>query len=267
MNNQFCTDTPEMTPEDLVQVLASPEDLEQVKRNPLLRARACLEHVLADAEGSDGGAASSSAVAVPDCLGPDALMSARLTMSYLKLAVRDYRGALKEAKLVLEDSSPLLVQPGPSDPSDGAATAGDMARRLHKRRLATARLYAAEASCALGETIEAMKFLVGDGRDDAFDRLASDLASVTLETASGNTRGKRRLAKAQSVVRSSASAASAAMGNLTAAKQLAVSAQAMEDACSTNHHRERSAARRALVYCLLRGGNHGAALTILRSLR
>jgi pentatricopeptide repeat protein len=67
------------------------------------------------------------------------------------------------------------------------------------------------------------------------------------------------------MVRSSASAATAAMGNLTAAKQLAMSAQAMEDAYESS--RERSSARRALIYCLLRGDNHSAALSLLQSMR
>lgn len=202
----------------------------------MLRARASLAH----------------AMNFPDELGPDALASARLTMAYVQLAFREFEKALEGATLVLEI-------PEPSDQDDALSC------RVHKRRMATARMYAAEASCAVGESVEAMKFLVGDGQDDAFDRLASELGGVTIETAATNGKGKRRLAKAQSMVRSSASAATAVMGNLTAAKQLAMSAQAMEDAYATN--RERSSARRALIYCLLRGGNDGAALSILRSLR
>jgi hypothetical protein len=231
----LCADNRDIGQEELVSVIASPEDLDQVKRNPLLRARAAL----------------GQAMNYPVELGPDALVSARLTMAYVQLAFREYRGALDQAKLVLEATEP-------SSPDD-------LSRRVHKRSMATARMYAAEASCSLGETVEAMKFLVGDGQDDAFDRLASDLGGVTITTAASNGKGKRRLARAQSMVRSSASAATAVMGNLTAAKQLAMSAIAMEDAYAAN--RERSSARRALIYCLLRGGNHGAALTILRSLR
>jgi hypothetical protein len=235
VDNSLCANSRAINQEELVPELATPEDLEQVKRNPLLRARASLAY----------------AMKYPDELGPDALVSARLTMAYVQLAFREYGKALAEAKFVLETT----------EPSDG----DDLSHRLHKRRMATARMYAAEASCALGESVEAMKCLVGDGQDDAFDRLASDLSGVTIETAASNGKGKRRLARAQSMVRSSASAATAVMGNLTAAKQLAMSAQAMEDAYAAN--RERSSARRALIYCLLRGGNHGAALSILRSLR
>merc|ERR1719491_686349 len=109
-----------------------------------------------------------------------------------------------------------------------------------------------------------MRYLEGNGQEDAFDRLASELGGVTIEVASSNSLGKARLARAQSMVRSSASVASAALGNLTTAKQLAMSAQAMEDAYSSS--RERSNARRALFYCMLREGNSGAALSLLKSL-
>jgi hypothetical protein len=217
--------------------LASPEDFEQVERNPLVRARASLERVLQS----------------KDPVGSDVLASARLTLSYVHLAFEEYRSALDMAKLVL--SSP--------EPAD--KNVDDVTRRCHKRRVATARMYAAESSCTLGAPMDAMKFLVGNGHDDAFDRLASDLGGVTIETAATNGKGKRRLARAQTAVRSSASAVTADLGNVTAAKQLAMSAQAMEDAYESN--RERSLSRRALAYALLKSGNHGAALTLLRSLR
>jgi hypothetical protein len=66
-------------------------------------------------------------------------------------------------------------------------------------------------------------------------------------------------------VRSSASAVTADLGNLTAAKQLAMSAQAIEDAYHSN--REQSSSRRALAYTLLKNGSNGAALSLLRSFR
>lgn len=132
-----------------------------------------------------------------------------------------------------------------------------------KRQIATARMYASEAYAILGNPMESMKLLVGDGKDDAFDRLASDLAGVTLEIASNNTRAKSRLAKSQTMVRCSASAASAALGSFTASKQLAMSAQAMEK--SYGRFREGSSqARKALIYCMLREENHSAALALLK---
>jgi hypothetical protein len=134
-----------------------------------------------------------------------------------------------------------------------------------KRQEATARMYACEASAMIGQAVESMKFIAGDGEKNAIDRLASDLAGVTLETAATDPKAKARLAKAQAMVRCSASAASACLGNLGASKQLALSAQAMENSYSIS--REKSSARKALLYSMLREGNHGAALSLLRSAR
>lgn len=230
------SDEMEVTRENLVTAIGSREDVEQVKRNPLLRARACLEYAL-ESEGN---------------LDSDGILAARLNMAYVHLAFGEHTVALETAKLVLEAKAP---------PED----ADEVSRHLYNRNMATARMYAAEASCALGEMVDAMKFLVGDGKDDAFDRLASDLGGVTLETASLNGKGKRRLAKAQTMVRTSASAVTAVTGNSQAAKQLANSANAMEDAYAAN--RERSSARRAMIYTLLREGQQSNALSLLLSLR
>eukprot|EP00536_Pseudo-nitzschia_multiseries_P009543 jgi/Psemu1/306609/fgenesh1_kg.269_\ len=142
-----------------------------------------------------------------------------------------------------------------------------MARQIMiKRQTATARMYASEANASLGDPTASMKVLVGDGKDDAFDRLSSDLGGVTLGMASASNKAKARLAKAQTMVRCSGSAASAAVGNLTASKQLANRAQAMENSYSSSREGT-SQARKALIYCMLREGNHGAALTLLRSAR
>jgi len=229
-------DHPEIINEKPVASIASKEDIEQVKKNPMIRARCALEYIMEKEKE----------------LGDDMILSVRLTLAYVYLAFREYEKALEQAKLV-------------SAAPEHAETKDDVSLLTRKRQIATARMYAAEACCALGDTVNAMKFLVGDGQDDAFDRLASDLSGVTLETASSNGKGKRRLARGQTVVRSSASVVTAAMGNLTAAKQLAMSAQAMEDAYASD--RQRSTARRALIYTLLRGGHHGPALSLLRSLR
>ena len=222
--------------ENLVEVVGSPEDMEQVKRTPLLRARAALDHVVSHGANLDS----------------ETLIAARLSLAYVSLAFRDYKQALAISRLVLETKE---LSPG---------VAG-VTRRLHDRQMATARMYAAESSCALGEMVESMKYLVGDGKEDAFDRLASDLSGVTLETAASNGKGKRRLARGQTMVRSSACAVTAAMGNTQAAKQLAHSASAMEDAYASN--RGRSSARRALIYALLRDGHQSPALNLLMSLR
>jgi hypothetical protein len=237
VDNALFSDDLGVIREELAPLIASKEDLEQVRRNPLLRALACLERVLQYDEAE---------------VGSDTLMSTRLSLSYVCLAFGNCRRALEMAKVVLETTEP-------------DSSTDKVARLLYNRQMATARMYAAEASCRLEEMVNAMKYLVGDGKDDAFDRLASDLSGVTFETASTNGIGKRRLAKAQTMVRSSACAVTAAMGNTQAAKQLANSANAMEDAYSAN--RERSSARRALIYTLMREGHQSSALTMLLSLR
>jgi len=249
-----------VTREELVTTLGSPEDLEQVQRNPLLRARVALERAILQ-ENKHG-----------DPLEADALVAARLSLAYVYLAFGEPRRALAMAQLVaevvegqlLEDEDKAKADAANTDATNTGGGSGPALQRLRRRQAATARMYAAEASCALGELNPAMSYLVGDGRSDAFDRMASDLSGVTMETASTSTKGKRRLAKAQAMVRSSAGSVTAALGN-PAAKQLANSATAMEDAYLAN--RERSPARRALIYTLLREGNHSTALSMLMSLR
>lgn len=218
-------------------VLASPEDLAQLQINPLPRARFSLAHAV---ELMDRHGESNQGIL--------ALASAQVSLAYVCLETKDFASAREYADAVLKH---ILPEAG----MDSASKA------LFQRQQATARMYASEAACMLGDAVSSMKYLVGDGKNDAFDRLASALGGVTIETAATHTgsQGKMRLAKAQAMVRCSASAASACMGNLAAAKQLAMSAQAMS--------REGSYATRALVYCMLREGNRGAALTLLRSAR
>jgi hypothetical protein len=234
-------------------MLASPKDLEQVQTNPLPRARLSLERAIAlfDQQQHDD---------------KDGLTAAHLAMSFICLEDGAYPMALEHAKWVLTSNENNNI----SITGEEEEVVVDAVRNAtSQRQLATARMYASEAACAMGDAVQSMLHLVGDGKDDAFDRLASDLAGgVTIETAASNPSAKRRLAKAQTFVRCSASAASAHLGNLPAAKQLAMSAQAMEDAARPLVSRgEGSSARRALVYCLLREGNSGAALTLMRSVR
>jgi hypothetical protein len=231
INDDFCFAREEVEP-----VVGTPKDLEQVKRNPLLRARSCLDYVLKQ----------------PSILSTDILTSARLSAAYVYLALRIYPRCLEICQQVLETNEPL--------PNSNKALV-----RVHRRMMATARLYAAEASCAMRAMTNSMAYLIGDGSDNALDRLASDLCGMEIEGTAVNEKGKCRLAKAQTMVRSSACALTAAMGNLQAAMQLANSANAMEDLVSTS--RERSFARRALLYALLREGHDSAALTLLLSLR
>jgi hypothetical protein len=231
--------------------LGSPQDLDQLMQNPLPRARAAFETALhfMKTEDDDGDQKNTTSFTSTDRL---AEISARVSLSYIGLEMKDYVSALDYAQQALEQG-----EQGVTD--EMMSTLDTAGRTLWQRQQATARMYASEAACVLGDAMNSIKYLVGDGKNDAFDRLAVELGGVTLEMASRDASGKKRLAKAQAMVRCSASAATACLGNLSAAKQLAMSAQAMT--------REGSYATRALVYCMLQEGNRGAALKLLTSAR
>jgi hypothetical protein len=226
-----------------IQTLGSPEDLDEVRTKPIVRARLALEVAIELYAEEDEQVYDLT------------IQSTRLSLAYVYLEMRDYRGAFRYADRTLRS---LGYFQNDSDM--------DTAKKfMLSRQEATARMYASEACAMLGKSSESMKYLAGDGQKGAIDRLASDLAGVTFEMAANDPKAKARLAKAQTMVRCSASAASAALGNLSASKQLALSAQAMENSYSIS--REHSSARRAVLYSMLREGNHGAALSLLRSAR
>jgi tetratricopeptide (TPR) repeat protein len=233
----------ELESETSVEIFGTAEDMEEVQRKPLARARLALEIALMRMRVEEGPEIDL------------AVVSTRVSLSYVYLELRDYTASLSHAHKVLS-----IIKHFQNDPDMDIARA-----TMLKRQEATARMYACEASAMIGQAVESMKFIAGDGEKNAIDRLASDLAGVTLETAATDPKAKARLAKAQAMVRCSASAASACLGNLGASKQLALSAQAMENSYSIS--REKSSARKALLYSMLREGNHGAALSLLRSAR
>jgi hypothetical protein len=235
----------------LAQDIGSPQDVEQLALNPLPRARMAFEmalHVMKDDDGKNNGWDKNKKMVLT---GTERLaeVSAIVSLSYIGLEMKDYPNALGYAQEALQQTQ--------QSRDEIMRTLDAAGRSLWQRQQATARMYASEAACVLGDATSSIKYLVGDGKNDAFDRLAVELGGVTLETASRDTHGKQRLAKAQAMVRCSASAASACLGNMSAAKQLAMSAQAMS--------REGSYATRALVYCLLQEGNRSAALKLLTS--
>jgi hypothetical protein len=264
------------TASTLAAILGSPEDLEQVQyENPLRRARMALETALL----------LFPLEAQQDTIG---IGSAQLSLAYVYLECREFKKVLELTNSVLEH---LISTTTAATVAEGAAAPATQVDLNHwQRQHATARMYAAEASCALGDAKKAMLFLVGDSKsnnnnaakdnNDALDRLASALGGVTVQAASAcvsSGKPKARLANAQAMVRCSASATCASLNQFGAAKQLAMSAQAMEDAYmySPDIDRERntsggattSLARKALLYCMLREGNNCGALTLLRSVR
>jgi len=243
--------TDDIAPKVQLPSLASPEDLKDIEQNALARARMALQIAL-------------KLFGEEDTISDEVeLQSARLSLAYVCLEEKDFKTALEYSMLVLKNNNPDQAT------TNAAAkeTVDDSPRAtMLKRQAATARMYASEASALLGDPMASMKILVGDGKDDAFDRLSSDLGGVTIGMASTNAKAKSRLAKAQTMVRCSASVASASLGNLPASKQLAMSAQAMENSYMASREGP-SQARKALIYCMLREGNHGAALTLLKSTR
>jgi len=253
----------------LAPILGSQADMEQLAYNPLPRAKMAFETVLHLMNHVVNEEGSHPFVVVPSTTktvvsSTERLteLSAKVSLSYICLEMKDYVNALEYARQALEEDD----EEGDDDDGGGRrrdeilSTLDTAGQTLWKRQQASARMYASEAACGLGDATSSIKYLVGDGKNDAFDRLAVELGGVSLEVASRDTtNGKNRLAKAQAMVRSSASAASACLGNVSAAKQLAMSAQAMS--------REGSYATRALVYCLLQEGNRTAALKLLTSAR
>ena len=264
-------------------MIGSPEDLEQLEMNPLARASFCLRKCLSLLEGKDNKSEREQLVS----------LSAHLSFSYICLKQRDYPKTLQHAGFVLQSASSLIfactqrvnaIKQGDNDGSSSHVAL----KAIVQRQVATGRMYAAEASCAMGDATASMNILVHGG-SDAIDRLASDLAGVTLEEAAKNPSGKARLAKAQAMVRCNASAVTAHLNHLGPAKQLAMSAQAMENAYHQNASNNGTSsalgdaqqqaapgrsqsqssqpmyAKRILAYCMMREGNTSAALHILRS--
>jgi hypothetical protein len=239
--------------------LGSKEDMDYVAEYPLQQASFCLDKVMKLLRDASIGASDIK-------MDRDCLESARCTQAYVMLELKEYKQAVFLAKLLLMDTATRKETSG-------------LHSIMHKRRKATASMYGCEACCALGDAVGALKFLTGEKEEDSvLDRLAVDLAGVGTNsylTAPGNVpaeteeRRKARIKQAQAMVRTSASAATAAMGRLGTAKQLAMSAISLEDnvASPSSNDDNRTSARKALLYCMLREGNRDGALAVLRSSR
>jgi tetratricopeptide (TPR) repeat protein len=236
MEKSMLHNTMEVKSEELVPSIGSAADIEQVKRNPLLRARSILEITIV----------WSQRKSTTD---RDVLIAAQLSLVYVLLAFKDYSEALELTSKVLAEEN---REPGPVS-------------LYRKRQFATARMYAGEALLNLSRAKDSVNLLAGNAKDKSFGPLAVDLAGVTTEQAATNEKAKVQLAKAEAMVRSSCSAAYAASGDMETAKQLANSAAALEDAHGVKHNQ--SDARNALIYALLREGQQFAALNVLTTFR
>jgi len=244
--------------------LGTEADLEFIKKFPIVRAKSCLQTALKYFD--------RMRMSPRDIV---AHQSARCSMAYVCMEMKEYATAQKYCEQLILAGYDLVNSHGLSSNTGGVG--GDDKKEnydtskldeaqltLIKRLMATARLYASEACSILGDSMSSMTFILGDKKENALDRLAIDLSGVTIEKANGSPKAKTQLAKAQCMVRCNASAAWAVIGNHPVSRQLAMSAQAMENSYSTT--RDDSCARKALIYGMLREGNQGAALlTLLRS--
>jgi tetratricopeptide (TPR) repeat protein len=236
MEHSILHNTMEAKAEELVAGIGSATDIEQVKRNPLLRAKSILEITIV----------WSQRKTTTD---REVLIAAQLSLAYVLLAFKNYNEALELTTKVLAEEN---REAGPVS-------------LYRKRQFATARMYAAEALLNLSRAMDSIKFLAGNAKDESFSPLAVDLAGISAEQAATNEKAKLQLAKTEAMVRSSCSAAYAAFGDIETAKQLANSAAALEDARGVKHNQ--SNARNALIYALLQQGQQSAALNLLTSFR
>jgi hypothetical protein len=228
--------------EEPLEALGSMADMAQVKRNPLLRARSCLQHVLHD-----------------NTCEWSVMISSRLSLCYVELAFANFRKVREMAVTILHELNDIVV----NEDTQSKNTQSKNKVRLYKRQIATVTMYLSEANCALGDVDTAMKQILGDGTDNALNQLASHLSGVTMEQASKNAAAQRRLTKAQVMARSSAAVISATFSKSGLAMELAQSAKTMEDMCSIGA--DSSVARRAVVYATLRENNAATTLSALLS--
>jgi hypothetical protein len=249
-SSTFGNDESTLVMEDVESVLASPEDMEQVKRNPLLRARACIENALQ----------------YESKLNNIQLISSRLGLCYIYLSFGYYQHALDMCQIIFKIPKPT---------TDDTTT---ITSRLYRRQIATTRLYAAEASCALGQPKSALIFLSSDNDNEngTVNELALSLSGMSIESITINEKAKRQFDKAQMIVQSLTIALTSDDNNnssnvlhgqqvTTTAKQLANKVR-LEDDWNTMDN-DKSSACLALVYSMLRAGEQSSALALLMSMR
>jgi len=237
----FQTSSPLFAPLELVSALGSEMDLQQVAEQPLGRAYRCLERVIGMNEENP--------------VDKDCLESARCSLAFLKLEIRDYQGASDLAmSMLLQDDETYWQQ------------VSGLRERMHKQRLACARLYASEAFTALGNTESALQ-LISREHDSSFrNELSVDLAGGVNPSIDVNDVSK--LIRSLAIVQTNASSVSATAGDLGEAEQLAMTAlqsseQDQSIGASTSDHTAN--ARKALLFCMLQEGNREGALELLAS--
>lgn len=140
---------------NLSQNLGSPDDTTQVTQNPLPRALSCLRVALT---------LCTNDVSNPIGKDMDCIEATRLSLAYVLLEMEEYVGALDMAMLVYGKNDVDQESYNNSNANRNSdATGSNIVRRsLSRRRKATARLYACEAYCRIGDTKEAVLVLCGE---------------------------------------------------------------------------------------------------------
>jgi hypothetical protein len=239
LDNQAFRNELALTKQEKLAILGSNEDIAQVQRNPLLRARFCLQFVVQTMDNP---------------LERDVIVSARLSLCYVELSLGNYHKVREMANTILTEMEGIVVNDDHQSQN---------IQRLHKRQVATASLYLSEASCALGDVSTAMHVLDEGGTDDKLNQLASHLSGVTVEQALKSESAQRRLSNANAKVRCCAAVITAAMGNTGTAKDLVQSVKMTDDAHSSPF--DSLSTRRALTYTFLRDSDTATALATLLS--
>lgn len=239
------TTTSRFAPLELVSTLGSEMDLQQVAEQPLGRAYRCLERVIFMLNETDSGSVDR-----------DCLESARCSLAYLKLEIRDFQGASDLAMSILLENDEAFWQ-----------QEGGLRARMHKQRLACARMYAAEAFTALGNT-ESAKQLLSRDEDPSFrNELSVDLSGGVSPNIDVNDVGK--LIQSLSLVQTNASSVCASSGDIGDAQQLAMGAlqSSEQDRSGIDQATDEAAAnaRNALLFSMLQENNREGALELLSS--
>lgn len=188
--------------------LGTDVDKDFIQKFPLIRAKNCLEIALKQFD--------RIRMAPRDIV---AQQSTRCSLAYVCMELKEYAVAQRYCEKLILAGYDLVDSSSPSSgdddgkQEDGTEKMDDAQLILIKRLMATARLYAAEASSILGDSLSSMTFILGDKKDNALDRLAMDLSGVTIEKANSSPKAKTQLAKAQCIVRCNASAGWAVLGN------------------------------------------------------
>ena len=169
-HKHFRTTSPDIT-QQLSQDFGSTHDLLLVLENPLPRALSCLRIALTLC--NNQSQSNANANANPTSTDYDCIEATRLSIAYVMLELNDPMESLQMAKRVYEKNG---YEEGTINNRDNIAS-----RILSRQRIATARLYACEAFCKVGNFKEAISALC-DSQLDADDEEEEVVSEFKKET-------------------------------------------------------------------------------------